>query len=308
MFRYIARRLLYALVVLFGVTVIVFSLLHLTPGDPAELILGDMPDITEADVARVRAELGLDKPLPVQYGIFVWNLLHGDLGTSVYTHEPVTEIIGRKMWNTFLLTGTALLLAVTLAIPAGIISAVKQYSLLDDGSMMLALLGAAMPNFWLGVMLILLFAVKLKWLPPSGIGTWKHLILPAVTLGTGRAALTTRLMRSSLLEVIAEDYIRTARAKGLRERVVLLRHALRNALIPVVTVLGLQLGFLFAGAVLTETIFAWPGIGRAMVSAVFERDYPVVQGITLLISTSVILANLLVDVCYGFLDPRIRYE
>jgi peptide/nickel transport system permease protein len=308
MFRYIARRLLYALVVLFGVTVIVFSLLHLTPGDPAELILGDMPDITEADVARVRAELGLDKPLPVQYGIFVWNLLHGDLGTSVYTHEPVTEIIGRKMWNTFLLTGTALLLAVTLAIPAGIISAVKQYSLLDDGSMMLALLGAAMPNFWLGVMLILLFAVKLKWLPPSGIGTWKHLILSAVTLGTGRAALTTRLMRSSLLEVIAEDYVRTARAKGLRERVVLFRHALRNALIPVVTVLGLQLGFLFAGAVLTETIFAWPGIGRAMVSAVFERDYPVVQGITLLISTSVILANLLVDVCYGFLDPRIRYE
>ena len=308
MFRYIVRRLLYALIVLFGVTVIVFSLLHLTPGDPAELILGDMPDVTEADIARVRAELGLDKPLPVQYGIFMWNLLHGDLGTSVYTHEPVAEIIGRKMGRTFLLTGAALLLAISLAIPAGIISAVKQYSLLDDGSMVLALLGAAMPNFWLGVMLILLFGVKLKWLPPSGVGTWKHLILPAVTLGTGRAALTTRLMRSSLLEVIAEDYIRTARAKGLHERVVLLRHALRNALIPVITVLGLQLGFLFAGAVLTETIFAWPGIGRAMVSAVFQRDYPVVQGITLLISTCVILANLLVDVCYGFLDPRIRYE
>ncbi len=308
MVRYLGRRLLSALVVLLGITLIVFSLLRLTPGDPAELILGDTAEVTPQDVARVRARLGLDKSLAAQYGIFLWNLIHGDLGVSVYSQEPVVEVIAGKIGYTLLLTGSALALSVIIAIPAGMVSAAKPYTLLDGASMALALSGAAIPSFWLGVMLILLFGVKLKWLPPSGTGTWKHLILPTLTLGLGRAALLTRLVRASLLEVITQDYVRTARAKGLGEPAILVRHALRNALIPVVTVLGLQIGFLFSGAVLTETVFAWPGLGRAMVRAVLERDYPLVQGIALLISASVVLANLLVDLCYGFLNPTIRQE
>jgi ABC-type dipeptide/oligopeptide/nickel transport system permease component len=189
-----------------------------------------------------------------------------------------------------------------------VVSAAKPYTLFDGASMVLALSGTAIPSFWLGLMLILLFGVKLKWLPPSGAGTWRHLILPVITLGVGRAALLTRLVRASLLDAVSQDYVRTARAKGLGERAILFRHALRNALIPVVTVLGLQIAFLLSGAVLTETVFAWPGLGRAMVRAVLERDYPVVQGIALLISASVVLANLLVDLCYGFLNPTIRRE
>jgi len=308
MVRYLVRRLLSALIVLLGVTLIVFALLRLTPGDPAELVLGDTAEITPQDIARVRARLGLDKSLVTQYGIFIWDLIHGDLGTSVYSREPVAQVIAGKMGNTLLLTGSGLVLSVLIAVPVGVVSAAKPYTLFDSASMALALSGTAIPSFWLGLMLILLFGVKLKWLPPSGAGTWRHLILPALTLGLGRAALLTRLIRASLLEAVSQDYVRTARAKGLGERAILFRHALRNALIPVVTVLGLQVAFLLSGAVLTETVFAWPGLGRAMVRAVLERDYPVVQGIALLISASVVLTNLLIDLCYGLLNPTIRRE
>jgi ABC-type dipeptide/oligopeptide/nickel transport system permease component len=308
MVRYLVRRLLSALIVLLGVTLIVFALLRLTPGDPAELVLGDTAEITPQDIARVRARLGLDKSLVTQYGIFVWDLIHGDLGTSVYSREPVAQVIASKMGNTLLLTGSALALSVLIAVPVGVVSAAKPYTLFDGASMVLALSGTAIPSFWLGLMLILLFGVKLKWLPPSGAGTWRHLILPTLTLGLGRAALLARLIRASLLEAVSQDYVRTARAKGLGERAILLRHALRNALIPVVTVLGLQIAFLLSGAVLTETVFAWPGLGRAMVRAVLKRDYPVVQGIALLISASVVLTNLLIDSCYGLLNPTIRRE
>jgi peptide/nickel transport system permease protein len=261
-----------------------------------------------ADKAALREELGLNKPIFQQYTQFLWRLAQGNLGRSLHTHKPVLQSILVRYPATLELTFAALGIAVIIAIPVGVMAATRRYSWLDNGSMFLALLGVSMPNFWLGPLFIILFSINLGWLPVSGRGGWDHLILPAITLGMAMAAILTRMTRSSVLEVIHEDYIRTARAKGLRESVVIFKHALRNALIPVITLIGLQFGALLSGAVITETIFAWPGIGRLTIEAINKRDYPLVQGCILVIALSYVLVNLVTDLIYSLVDPRIRYE
>ncbi len=305
MYGYVIRRLLLAIPVLIGVSILVFAIIRLIPGDPARAIAGvhASPEYIE----QVRRELLLDEGLHVQYYVYMSNLLQGDMGRSTFTRRPVVVELRERFPNTLVLAATAMVIASMIGLSAGIVSATKRYSLFDNFSMLAALIGVAAPVFWLGVMFQLLFSVNLGWLPSGGIGTWKHLVLPALTLGLATAALLARITRSSMLEVLRQDFITTARSKGLVERVVIYKHALKNALIPVVTVMGLQFGTLLGGAVLTETVFSWPGIGRLMVDSILARDYPVVQGAVLLLAVFFVMINLVVDVIYSFLDPRISY-
>ena len=331
--RYIGRRLLEMVPVFFGVLLLVFVIAHLTPGDPVLIALGE--HATPAAIEHLRAELQLDVPLPVQFVRYLGRVIRGDLGRSIQTNERVTNELGTRFPATIELTLSAMLIASTVGVLTGILAATRQNSWFDAASMFGALFGFSMPIFWLGIMLILLFAWYLGWFPISGrldytielarmtnlyvldailTRNWealgnalRHLVLPAVTLSTVPLAIIARMTRSSLLEVLRQDYIRTARAKGLMERAVVSRHALRNAFIPVITVIGLNVGGLLGGAILTETIFAWPGVGRLVVDAIFARDYPIVQGAVLVIALLFVLVNLLVDLSYVYLDPRIRY-
>ncbi len=306
MHKYIFKRLLLLIPVLLGVTFIVFTIMSFTPGDPAQLILGE--NAPPEAIEELRAEMGLDDPFLVQYFRFVGNALRGDFGRSYRTKRPVFAEIFARFPNTLVLTVVAVAIAVAIGIPVGIISATKQYSLMDSISMIGALLGVSMPNFWLGSMLILGFAVGLGWLPFAGFEGASSIILPAITLGTGAAAIITRMTRSSMLEVIRQDYIRTARAKGVAEKKVINKHALKNALIPVITVVGLQFGYLLGGAVLTETVFSWPGVGRLLVEAIRQKDTPTVLASVVFMATTFSFVNLLVDILYAYVDPRIRSQ
>ena len=302
---YLLRRLWQSLLVLFGVSVVVFLILHLT-GDPAALLLP--PDATAEDIAKFRTAMGFDDPVAVQYVRFLKGAVRGDFGESLRHGEPAMGLVLERLPATFELAGAGLVIALTLAIPAGIVSAVRRNTTVDYVSTVVALLGQAMPTFWLGIMLILVFSVRLNWLPSSGRGSLEHLILPAITLGLFTTARITRLTRSGMLEVLGQDYIRTARAKGVGEPPVVWKHALKNASIPIVTIVGIELGTLLGGSVITETIFAWPGVGRLSVQAIFNRDYPVVQSAVFLLASTFVIVNLLVDVVYTYLDPRIRYR
>jgi peptide/nickel transport system permease protein len=302
---YLLRRLWQAVLVLFGVSVVVFLILHLT-GDPAALLLP--PDATAEDVTRFRKAMGFDDPVAVQYVRFLKGALRGDFGESLRHGEPAMHLVLERLPATYELAGAGLLLALCLAIPAGIISAVKRNTPIDYISTVVALMGQAMPTFWLGIMLILVFSVRLSWLPSSGRGDFQHLILPAVTLGLFTTARITRLTRSGMLEVLGQDYIRTARAKGVSEQPVVWKHALKNAAIPIVTIVGIELGTLLGGSVITEIIFAWPGVGRLSVQAIFNRDYPVVQAAVFILASTFVFLNFLVDIAYTWLDPRIRFR
>lgn len=305
MIRYLVRRVLASVITLLGVSVIVFLLLHLLPGDPARLIAG--MTAPESEVLRLRSQLGLDLPLEVQYWRFFTRLLQGDLGTSIRSAAPVlTEILGR-MPATMLLAFTSTLMATVAGIPAGVLAARYRNSPLDYAISILTLFGVSMPVYWLALVLIIVFAVQLHLLPAGGADQPNSLVLPSVTLAAFSVALIARMTRSSMLEVLGQDYLRTARAKGLREQAVIFRHALKNALIPVITVIGLQLGMLLSGSVLTETVFGWPGIGQLMVDSIFARDYPVVQGVVMLFALIFTVLNILVDILYAYLDPRIHY-
>ena len=306
MTTYIARRLLAVIPTLLGVLLTVFLMVRLAPGDPAQLLAGEFA--TPETLADIRQRFGLDQPWHVQLGLYAANVLRGDLGQSVRTRKPVAYELRQYFPNTLRLTLGAMLVALLIGIPAGIIAATRPGTIFDLLAMLGALIGVSMPVFWFGLMAILIFSVQLGWFPVAGTGTLWHLVLPAITLGTSTAAILARMTRSAMLEVLSQDYIRTARAKGLAGRVVIFKHALRNALIPVVTITGLQFGGLLEGAVITETVFAWPGIGQLLVGSILARDYPVVQGAVLLIAVAFILINLIVDLLYGTIDPRIRYD
>ncbi|PHS36444.1 MAG: peptide ABC transporter [Alkaliphilus sp.] len=307
MHKYILRRLLLLIPVMLGVAFIVFTMMYFTPGDPAAIMLGEAA--SEHDVERLREEMGLDRPFIVQFSTYIKNLVvHQDIGRSYQSKKPVVTAILERFPTTLKLAALGVLVAVLLGIPTGIISATKQYSIFDSASMVAALLGVSMPNFWQGLMSIIVFSVWLGWLPSSGFSTPMHMILPALTIGTSSAAIITRMTRSSMLEVIRQDYIRTARAKGQKEFIVITRHALKNALIPVLTVVGLQFGYLLGGAVLTETIFSIPGVGRLMVDAIKQRDFPIVQGGVLFLAITFSFMNLLIDILYAFVDPRIKSQ
>ncbi len=304
--RYIFKRLLMLIPVLLGVSLVSFSLLHMVPGDPSVLLAGEdaNPDFIQA----VRKEYGLDQPLYLQYLYFLSHVIQGDFGTSIRNREPVIKLLKERFLFTIQLSFFSILIAGLIGLIAGVISSTKQYSLFDHLSMVSALFGISMPIFWLGLLLMFVFSVHLRWLPAGGKGTLAHLILPAIALGAASSAMIARMTRASMLEIIRQDYIRTARANGLREFVVTYKHALKNAMIPVITVFGLEFGYMLGGAVLTETVFSLPGIGRLMVDGIFQRDYPVVQGSMLLVATTFVLVNLLTDIAYAFFDPRIRYE
>jgi len=304
--RFLARRLALTFLVLLGVATLVFSLIHLIPGDPAQAMLGEAA--SPQDVEELRQKLGLDRPLVEQYGHFVGGLLRGDLGTSLRTGLPVTAQILERMPATLELAAAAMVVAVMIAIPLGIAAAVRRGTAVDHTAMVLALSGVSIPNFWLGPLLAIIFAVELGWLPVSGRGTWAHLVLPALSLGAALAAILARMMRASLLEELRELYMLAARARGASRARAVLRHAFRNSLIPVVTIIGLQFGAVLTGAVITETVFAWPGIGRLLIQSIGFRDYPLVQGCILLIAVTYVAVNLLTDLLYGVLDPRIRFE
>ncbi len=305
MTRYVARRLVQALVVMLGVSAVVFLALRLG-GDPAFLMLP--PDATEADRVRFRHELGLDRPLPVQYAVFLRRAVQGDFGMSLRFNQPALPLVVERLPATLELALAALGIALVIAVPAGVLCAVRRNSLYDTLSMLGVLFGQSMPVFWLGIMLILLLAVRLPLFPTSGRGGLEFLVLPAITLGLYSTARVTRLVRAGMLDTLGQDYIRTADAKGLPRRRVVFRHALRNTMIPVITVIGLELGTLLGGAVITETVFAWPGVGRLVVTAIFQRDYPLVQTAVLITASLFVTFNLLVDLAYGLLDPRIRYR
>ena len=306
MLRYLVRRLLLTIPVLLGVATLVFALIHLVPGDPAQAMLGE--GASEEEVVRLRANLGLDRPLLVQYQSFLFGALRGDLGTSFRYNTPVTTQIREKFPNTARLAIAAMLAAILFAIPLGILAAVYRDTPVDHAAMTLALVGISMPNFWLGPLLAILFAVYLGWLPVSGTGTIWHLVLPAVTLGAALSAILARMTRASVLEELRELYVLAARARGLSGARAVLKHAFRNSLIPIVTIIGLQFGAVLTGTIITETIFAWPGIGRLLIQAINFRDYPLIQGCILFISITYVAMNLLTDLTYGFLDPRIRYD
>ena len=301
---FLVSRLASAAVVIFGVLVLVFMLIHLVPGDPVEVMLGE--SARPADREALRASLGLDRPLWSQFGQYLGNVLRFDLGISLHSQRPIADILLERIPATVELALAALLVAVLIAFPLGVMAAVRKDSGWDHGAMAVSLLGVSLPNFLMGPLLILLFAVWLGWFPVSGREGLGSLVLPAITLGSAMAAILSRMLRATLLEVLGEDYIRTARAKGLGPRVVIWRHALRNALLPVITLLGLQLGALLAGAVITEAVFSWPGIGLLIIEAIQGRDYPVVQACVLLISLSYVLVNTLTDLAYGWFDPRVR--
>ncbi len=306
MTRYISARLLVTVPVIFGVTLAVFSMLFLIPGDPVKMMLSEFVTNPE-QIARMRAQLHLSEPFPQQYGRFVWNAVHGNLGQSIRDRRPVTEEIVEVMPSTVQLALAALVLSALLGITLGIVAAVRQNSWADLGSMMLALVGVSMPSFWLGLMLIFVFSLRLGWLPATGGGGIDHLPLPALALGLGAAAITARLTRSSMLEVLRMEYMTTARAKGLAGPGVVLRHGLKNALIPIITIFGLQFGALLANTVIIETVFGRPGIGRLLVQAILNKDFPLVQGVVLFVAVGYVLINLTVDVIYAAVDPRIRY-
>ncbi len=302
---YLLSRLAQLFPVVFGVVTIVFLLLHLIPGDPVEIMLGE--SAVAAQKEELRRELKLDRPVAAQYVEFLGRLATGDLGVSFRSREPVLREILSRFPATLLLAAASLFVAVLIAVPLGILSAMRQHSLLDHLSAFLAMLGLSMPNFWLGPLLILIFSIRLGLFPVAGFGTARHLVLPALTMGTGMAAILMRMLRSSLLEEIRQEYVRVAAAKGLSRRATVLRHALKNSAIPVLTVLGLQFGALLSGSIITETIFSWPGIGRLMVQAIDARDYPLVQGCVLFIALCTVAVNLATDLLYSRLDPRIRY-
>jgi peptide/nickel transport system permease protein len=305
--KYVLKRILYLIPVLAGVALIVFTLLYITPGDPAKMMLGERAG--EEALRQFRQENGLDRPFFIQFGNFLLKAVtRGDVGKSYITKRPVTEEIMEAFPQTLKLAGYSMLIALCVGIPFGIISAIKQYSMFDTTVIILAMIGISMPAFWLGLLLILLFSVNLGWLPSSGFESFRAMILPSVTLSTGSIAMLTRMTRSCMLEVVRQDYIRTARTKGQKERVVIVKHALGNALIPVITVSGLQFGYLLGGAMLTETIFSIPGVGRLMVNAIMMRDFPVVQGGVLFVALAFSVVNLLVDLLYGYVDPRIRAD
>jgi len=331
---YIAKRLLMLIPVLLGTSIIAFSLIHLAPGDPARTMAGE--HASQQTINAIKEKYGLDKPLYIQYGIWLNRALHGDIGRSIVSNEYVAKEIFERFPNTFELTFFAMILAIAIGTMAGIISASKQYSALDYTFMGIALLGVSMPVFWLGIMLMMIFGVYLRWLPIGGrinilipfhritgfylldsiitgnfaalISTVRYLILPSTALATIPMATIARVSRSSMLEVLRQDFIRTERAKGLSERVVIYKHAVRNAMIPVITVIGLNFGLLLAGAILTETVFSWPGIGRYIVNAVGMRDYPVVQGCVLFFALVFVMVNLVTDIIYVYIDPRIHYK
>src|SRR6056297_1215232 len=334
MINYIIKRLLALIPILIGVAVIVFLIVHLIPGDPAQTMLGERA--SDQALEKLREDMGLNDPLPVQFWRYVKDLLRGDLGRSIMSNNPVSAELAQRFPATLELSFFAIMFAVLVGIPAGIFASVNQNSLFDNFSMLIALIGVSMPIFWLGLMFIWLFAVNLGWLPPSSrlsVGiemeyitnilfidsiiqmNWaalkdvlSHLILPAIALGTIPMAIIARMTRSSMLEVLKQDYIRTAYSKGLQDRVVVYKHALKNAFIPIITVVGLQFGVLLGGAVLTETIFSWPGLGKYLVDAIYARDFPVVQGGILFFAISFIFVNLLVDISYAAIDPRIEYN
>jgi peptide/nickel transport system permease protein len=304
MLQLIGRRLLATLPLLLAVSVVVFAFIHMLPGDPAVLFLGE--EATPENLARFRAKLGFDRPLVVQYGEWLGHAVRGDLGRSIRTNQPVASAIVERLPVTLRLIGMAMLISLCIALPLGIVSAVKRNSGVDLASTFFALFGFSTPNFWLGLILIYVFALVLRWLPPSGFDGTRSLILPAITLGTALAALVTRQLRSGMLEVLRQDYVRTAQAKGLADRLVIGKHALKNALISVVTVIGLQIGALLGNTIITESLFALPGVGRLMIDSVFSRDFFVVQGVILFLAVGYVVANLVVDILYSYLDPRIR--
>jgi len=305
MARYLLSRLLHSVITLLGASIFIFVLLRVVPGDPAAMLLPE--GAPQSAVDTLNREMGLDEPLYTQYFIFVRNALTADFGESFQYRDPALDVVTERIPATIALTTAAMFLTVTFGVLIGILAAAHRGSRYDYSGTVLAVLGQSLPNFWLGIMLILFFGVRLGWLPTSGFDGPKSLILPAITLAAYPTALVARLTRSSMLEVLGQDYVRTGRAKGLPERVVVLRHAFRNAAIPVLTVIGLQIGTLLGGAVITESVFAWPGVGKLVVDAVFFRDFPIVQTILILLITTFIVINLLVDIAYAFLDPRIRY-
>ena len=313
MLSYVLRRLAATIAVMAVVAFVVFGLLYFTPGDPAAILAGDAA--TSDDIAKIREKLGLDQPFFIRLGTWLWALLHGDLGTSIFTNLPVTQLIGQRIEPTVALTLCTLVVAVLIAVALGVIAAARAGSWIDRAVMAFSVLGFSIPVFVLAYILILVFSIQLDWLPVQGYssireGFWpwlSHLILPSIALGTVYMALIARITRASMLEVLAQDYIRTAQAKGLDEVNVLARHALKNAAVPIVTIIGIGIALLISGAVVTETVFAIPGVGRLTVDAILRRDYPIIQGVTLLFSAVYVLINLAVDLSYLVLDPRIRY-
>ena len=311
--RYLVKRLLHAIPVFIGISLVVFSLIHLIPGDPAVAVLGEMA--TEEEITALREAWHLNDPLWKQFGIWFINVLQGDLGRSLHTNQPVSEIIISRLPVSLILSAIAIVVSLIIAIPVGIISALKRNSWIDHVSRVIAMLGVSIPNFWLGIVFIIVFSVYLKWLPPGGFhfskGFWagmEGMILPAGALGAAFAALTTRMMRSSMLDVLRQEYIETARAKGLTETRVIRLHAVKNAIIPTLTVIGMQIGFLLSGAVLTETIFFIPGIGRELITALAKRDFPIIQGLILFFATVFVVTSIIVDLSYAFLNPKIEYS
>jgi peptide/nickel transport system permease protein len=298
------RRLALLVPTILGVVTLIFFLIHFIPGDPVELMLGETA--STADLERLRADLGLDLPVAEQFGTFLLGFVRGDLGNSFFYRRPVVEVILEKLPATLELAAAAMVLALLLALPLGIVAAVRKDSFTDRAAMLASLVGISMPNFWLGPLLIILFSIKLGWLPVSGREGAASIVLPALTLGTALAALLSRMTRSAMLDVLGEDYLRTARAKGLSEKVVIVKHAFRNALLPVLTIVGLQFGALLSGAVITENVFAWPGIGSLLIQAINTRDYPMVQGCVLVISLGYVAANFLTDLLYSLSDPRVK--
>jgi peptide/nickel transport system permease protein len=305
MSAYLIKRFLVAIPVLFITAFLVFGALHLSPGDPVDMIVG--PIAPEEVRDRVRNELGLDKPLPVQFFLYMGHVVQGDLGQSILSKRPVADLIKQKLPITAQLGLAAFVLAYTLALPLGIVAALRRNTFVDYASMIFALIGVSMPGFWLGLLLIYAFAVHLKLFPPTGYGGIEYLVLPALALGLPRVGRIARITRSSLLEVVGQDYIRTARAKGLAERAVIARHAVRNSLIPIISLMGLDLGYIVGGAVVIEHVFARPGIGDLMLQSIYSRDFPVLQGCMFVLALAIILGNIVADLTYTFVDPRIRH-
>jgi ABC-type dipeptide/oligopeptide/nickel transport system permease component len=306
MSAFILRRLLLAIPTLFGVLVVAFLLLYVAPGDPVESMVGERAD--SATISRLRAELRLDDPLPMRFGHYVTSAVTGDLGRSYITNRPIAQDIRERFPKTLQLAGAAMLMATLVGITLGVLSARRPGGIADRLALGIAYLGISFPVYWVGLLLILLFAVTLKWLPPSGYGSLRFLVLPALTLGMRSIAFLARMTRSAMMEALSADFVRTARAKGLNEWSVTIRHALRNALIPIITVLGLDFGAYLTGSILTETIFSWPGIGRYVVNAISRRDLPAIQGTVLFLSTVFVLVNLITDLAYAKADPRVSYE
>lgn len=306
MTRYIVRRLLLSIIVIWGVVTFVFFVVRVIPGDPAAMMLGI--DATPEMIASLRVQLGLDQPILVQYVFFLQNAITGDWGNSLYLNRPSTELVFERIPATVQLAVLSVILSTLLAVPLGMLAALKVNSIWDRIVSLTTLAAQSMPDFWVGFMLILIFSRYLRWLPTSGMGSWKHMIMPLITLSFPLTTFMTRLVRAGMLDVLGRDYVRTARGKGMKESLVVFRHVFKNMMIPVVTLVGLQLGVLLGGVVITETVFAWPGVGRLLVDSILRKDFPVVQAAVLFIALSYIFVNLFVDIAYAYIDPRIHYE